>query len=76
MIIVSRNVHLVDDSVSREVIFVEGSVKTHSGDVTRADKGADAGALLENNIMITNINLWRMMTDLRHCEAGQRPLRS
>ena len=72
----SRNVHLVDDSVSREVIFVEGPVKTDSGDVTRTDKGADAGTLLENNIMITNINLRRMMIDLRHCEAGQRPLRS
>ena len=56
MIIMSRNVHLVDDSVSREVIFVEGAVKTDGSDVTRADKGADAGALLENNIMVTNIN--------------------
>ena len=46
MIIISRNVHLVDDSVRREVIFVEGSVKTDGGDVTRADKGADAGTLL------------------------------
>ena len=61
MIIMSRNVHLVDDSVSREVIFVEGAVKTDSSDVARADKGADAGALLENNIMVTNINLRRMI---------------
>ena len=56
MIVVSRICHLVDDSVSGEVIFVEGAVKTDGGDVTRADKGADAGALLENNIMVTNIN--------------------
>ena len=48
MIIMSRNVHLVDDSVSREVIFVEGAVKTDGSDVTRADKGADASAFLEN----------------------------
>ena len=61
MIVVSRICHLVDDSVSGEVIFVEGAVKTDGGDVTRADKGADAGALLENNIMVTNINLQRMM---------------
>ena len=60
MIIMSRNVHLVDDSVSREVIFVEGAVKTDGSDVTRADKGADASAFLENITIL--INVQRKMT--------------
>ena len=50
-LIISSVIHLVDDSVRREVILVEGAVKTHGGDVARADKGTDAGALLENNMV-------------------------
>ena len=57
---VMNNVHLVDDSIRREVIFVEGPVKTHGGYVASGDEGADAGTLLQNN-SVTIINLRRMM---------------
>ena len=57
------NSHLVDDSVRREVIFVEWSVKTHGSYVASGNEGADAGALLQKNNMATIINLRRMMSE-------------